>query len=165
MTADHSISTLRDALAEARANLLDAMTGLTERDFASTFEAGAIDDPELNATTVVGLLAAVVASEYGAVRRARAAVPAIEPRPARSASGEPPARILPPQVVHGLAGARHETSVLLEHIETLSNPRATLDSPVARADDQPETTVHSLLEAIARRENQAAQRIRSRPSR
>jgi len=167
MTASEDpLSTLQTRLAEARAHLLEAVTGLTERDFAAPLE----DAPnaEGESETVVGLLAALVAAEYEAVRRARAAVPTLEARPVRTATGAgspPAARILPPQVVHGLAGARHETGLLLAAIESIANLPDTLDSPLEGADDQPETTVRSLLEAIARREDEAAQRIRARPAR
>ncbi|MEZ4501619.1 MAG: hypothetical protein R3C39_03265 [Dehalococcoidia bacterium] len=164
MTAsDDPLSTLRTRLTEARAHLLEAVTGLTERDFAAPLDGApnAAGEPE----TVVGLLASLVAAEYEAVRRARAAVPTLDARPVRTAAGEPPSRILPPQVVHGLAGARHETGLLLAAIESIANLPDTLDSPLEGADDQPETTVRSLLEAIARREDEAAQRIRARPGR
>jgi len=168
MTASNDpFSTLRARLARARAALLEAVTGLTERDFAAPLEPRDPTGPEVGSApeTVVGLLAALVASEYAAVRSARSAISTLQSRPAQPALGEPPTRVLPPQVVHGLAGARRETALLLDAIEATADPRGALDSPLERADDHPETTVRSLLEAIARREDEAATRIRARPGR
>lgn len=90
---------LRTALAQrldaARAALLAALQGLTERDFATDLGGG---------ETVVRLLAHLATAEHAAVVEAGGAG-------THGAAAEKP---LPPQVVHDLAGARYRILRTLE---------------------------------------------------
>lgn len=122
-----------------RRALLEALRELTEQDFAAAFEG----------TTVVVRLAALATAERQAVRRAREAVGA-EPRPVPP-TGERE-RVLPPQVIHDLAGARHETLLFLGAIDDRALQAEAGGDRVAR-----------LLEALAEREAAAAAGIAARP--
>jgi hypothetical protein len=128
---------LRAALDASRAALLEAIQGLTDRDFAVELADG---------ETVIGALAALAAGERVTVRAAREAAGAA-PRPLPTTGGPRLTRAIPPQVVHDLAGARHETLLFLqEH--------------AADADD----SIAASLAAIAEREHSAAERIAQRSS-
>jgi hypothetical protein len=126
---------LRAALDASRAALLAAILGLTDRDFAAELAEG---------ESIIGLLAGLAAGEREAVRLAREAAGA-DPRPLPTTGGPRLSRAIPPQVVHDLAGARHETMLFLE----------------AHAPDAGER-ITALLTAIAEREHAAAQRIAER---
>lgn len=128
---------LRRQLDEARAVLVEALTGLGERDFAS--DAGDV--------TVTQLLADLASAEHETIREARA-IAGLRARPAIAAGGAT-SRPLPPQVTHALAGTRYEAHVLLEALSK---------SAVA-----PEIAL-LLVEGVAARELQAAARIRARTS-
>ncbi len=97
---------------------------------------------ELEGVTVVAYLATLAPAEREAVRRAREAIDAPE-RPVPSAGERE--RVLPPQVIHDLAGARHETLLLLD----------LLDEDGLNADAGGES-VRALLEAVSERETAAA---------
>jgi len=92
-------TTLRTALAQrldaARAALLGAFEGLTERDFATDLGGG---------ETVVRLLARLASEEHAAVVEAGGT----------GVHGLVPEKPLPPQVVHDLAGARYRMIRVLE---------------------------------------------------
>jgi hypothetical protein len=99
---------LREALAASWAALLEAVTGLTEREFSRP--AGIAEG------SVSALLAALAREERASVARARA-LAGLESRP------QPPvlegaSKVLPPQAIHDLAGARHEAQLLLEALAT-----------------------------------------------
>ncbi|MEI6666268.1 MAG: hypothetical protein WCL53_08985 [Chloroflexota bacterium] len=121
-----NIDELRTRLAASRAALLEAVRGLTERDFATP----------LGDATVVEVLGALARQERETVRGARMVASApMRPLPvAGSASGRP----LPPQVVHDLAGARYETELLLDWLgsdasgEALEAVRGALEGIEAR---------------------------------
>lgn len=85
---------LEARLNAARAALLDALEGLTERDFATDLGGG---------ETLVRMLARVASEEITATARATG-VP-VEARV--------PEKPLPPQVVHELAGARYRARLAL----------------------------------------------------
>lgn len=128
------IADLKGRLDASRAALLEAVRGLTERDFAAPLGDG----------TVVEALAALARAERDAVHAARQAAGA-EPRPlpsGKAASSRP----LPPQVVHDLAGARYETELLLEWLGA---------SPALDA------SVEALLAGIEAREAATAAQIAS----
>ena len=130
------IADLRSGLDASRAALLEAVRGLTERDFAAPLGDG----------TVVEALAALARSERAAVHAARQAAGA-EPRPlpvGMAVSSRP----LPPQVVHDLAGARYETELLLDWL--------------AAAPQRLDTAVEGLLGGIEAREADTAARIAAR---
>ena len=141
---------LRQRLEASRRALLEAVQGLTEQAFMS--ELGGGSEPEGAAepegTTVAAYLAALAPAEREAVRRAREAVGAA-PRPLPAASARE--RVLPPQLIHDLAGARYETLLFLD----------TLDEAKLRADAGGES-VRELLEAAAEREHTAARRLAER---
>jgi hypothetical protein len=140
VTADE----LRAALEASRTALLAAIQGLTDRDFSAEVAEG---------ETVITTLAALAASEREAVRVAREAVGA-PPRPLPSTGGARLTRAIPPQVVHDLAGARHETMLFLENH----------GAPSQLSQQCRETTVGASLAAIADRERLAAQRLGERGS-
>jgi hypothetical protein len=98
------VDELRERLRASRRALLDAVRELTEQDFAADFERA----------TVASHLMALALAEREAVRDARAASGG-PPRP------QPPQgqrqRVVPPQVIHDLAGARYETMLLLDELE------------------------------------------------
>lgn len=129
---------LSHALQAARDELLAALQGLTERDFATELTEG---------VTVVSLLADLARSEHAAIAQARAA--AGLPARAMEDGGNPATRPLPPQVTHALAGTRYEARLLLEALPR----RAPVADLVARA----------LLEGVAAAEHDAATRIAARP--
>ncbi|MBM4410634.1 MAG: hypothetical protein FJ037_04795 [Chloroflexi bacterium] len=79
----------------ARRELLNALEGLTERDFATDLGGG---------ETVVRLLASLAGAEHRAVVEAGGA----------GSSGAPVEKPLPPQVVHDLAGARYRIQRCLD---------------------------------------------------
>lgn len=83
---------LHARLDAARAGLLAALAGVTERDFATDLGG---ESPE----TVVMLLARIASEERAAVAEASGVEYA--PRPVQ--------KPMPPQVIHALAGARHRT--------------------------------------------------------
>ena len=97
---------------------------------------------ELEDVTVVAYLATLAPAEREAVRLARQAIDAPQ-RPVPSAGERE--RVLPPQVIHDLAGARHETLLLLD----------LLDEDGLNADAGGES-VRALLEAVSKREAAAA---------
>lgn len=130
---------LRRALDVARGELLDAMAGLTERDFAADLGEG---------ITVVTLLAELARSEHVAIARAREAA-GLAPRPTTEV-GASAARPLPPQVTHALAGTRYEARLLLDAV----SPAEAVDPSIAAA----------LLEGCAAAEHDAATRIAARPN-
>lgn len=117
---------LRARLEASRAALLAALEGVTERDFTTNLGDG---------VTVVRLLAGLVAEEQADVARLRG----------ETVTVATPERPLPPQVVHGLAGARYQTLRALDG--------AGLAPEAARA----------LVAGIEVRERAAAERIRARP--
>jgi hypothetical protein len=128
---------LRARLEASRAALLEAVRGLTERDFAA---------PLAEDETVVDALAALARGEREAVHAARVAAGA-PPRPlpaGKAVAGRP----LPPQVVHDLAGARYETELLLDWL--------------AEATPAPSEAVRSALDGVEAREIAAAARIAGR---
>ncbi|MEX1023015.1 MAG: hypothetical protein WD058_07685 [Dehalococcoidia bacterium] len=122
---------LHARLDASRAALLAALEGVTERDFASTLPDGSGEGPE----TVVQALARVAAEERGAVAAAEGV--RVEERTVE--------RPLPPQAIHGLAGARYRTSRYL-------------DGPEASAE-----VARGLVAAAEARELEAARRVRGRP--
>ncbi|RLT44130.1 MAG: hypothetical protein DWI58_01585 [Chloroflexi bacterium] len=139
MTTVDDIRTLLDA---SRLALLHAIEGLTDREFASDVAPG---------LTVLGALAGLAPVEREAVERARATAGlAARPRPA--AAGPVLTRTVPPQVIHDLAGARHETLTFLDQL-----PVGPL--PAAIGDDAPE----ALLLAIAQREHAVALQVAAVP--
>jgi len=128
---------LRARLDASRAALLEAVRGLTERDFAAP-----LGEDEM----VVDALAALARGEREAVHAARAAAGA-PPRPlpaGKAVAGRP----LPPQVVHDLAGARYETELLLDWL--------------TEAAAAPSEAVRSTLDVIEERETAVAARIAGR---
>ncbi|MFA7297638.1 MAG: hypothetical protein WC211_10730 [Dehalococcoidia bacterium] len=132
-----ALDDLRARLDASRATLLEAVRGLTERDFSADLGAG---------ETVVDALAALARAEREAVHTARAAAGA-PPRPlpaGKAVAGRP----LPPQVVHDLAGARYETELLLDWL--------------AEAAAAPSEAVRSALDGIEAGETAAAARIAGR---
>lgn len=129
---------LAHALEAARGELLGALQGLTERDFATELAEG---------VTIVSLLADLARAEHAAIAQARTAA-GLAPR-AIEDGGTPAARPLPPQVTHALAGTRYEARLLLDALP----PRAAVEQAVARA----------LLEGVAAAEHDAATRIAARP--
>ncbi len=130
---------LARALDVARRELLGAMAGLTERDFAAQLGEG---------VTVVALLADLARAEHVAIARAREAA-GLAPRPITEV-GASAARPLPPQVTHALAGTRYEARLLLEAL-----PRGATVTPAVAA---------PLLEGCAAAEHDAATRIAARPT-
>lgn len=126
---------LRQQLEASREALLRALTGLTERDFASQLEGG---------ESVLEALAALARAERATVEEARAmlAGKVEESQPASSRR-----RALPPQVIHDLAGARHTTMTFLEGLDGTGL-----------------AAVAERLAAIAEREVAAARRIEGRPA-
>jgi len=85
---------LIEQLERSRAGLLNALTERTEQDFARAL--GSDGDKE----TLGHALAALAAAERADLAVARSL--AVTPR-------ELPEKLLPPQVTHDLAGARHQT--------------------------------------------------------
>lgn len=140
-----TLDELRQALAGARAALLEAMSGLTERDFAQ----------EIDGATLTRWLAALAPAERDAVRRTRHAL-GLEERVLPT--GREAARVLPPQVVHDLAGARYETLLVLEAIAALEV--TALTQPVDSGD-----SVAAVLGAVAQQDLDAARRITAREPR
>ena len=140
-----TLEELRQALAGARSALLEAMGGLTERDFAQ----------EVDGATLTQHLAALAPAERDAVRRARRAL-GLEERvlPVGRVAG----RVLPPQVVHDLAGARYETLLLLEAM-------AGLDESVLRQAVGGGQSVADTLDIVAQQDLDAARRIKGREPR
>jgi hypothetical protein len=135
VTADE----LRTSLDASRAALLAAIEGLTDRDFAAEISSG---------ETIIGLLSALAVDEREAIRLARQAVGA-EPRPLPTTGGPRLSRAIPPQVVHNLAGARHETLLFIDtHGDSLMRDGA-----------GGEATLHPLLTTVVERERAAAERI------
>ena len=127
---------LRARLEVSRAALVAALQGLSERDF--TADAG-------HGITLLQLLAALAPAEREAVRRARSATGATaRPTPGRVERE----RLLPPAVIHDLAGARYETMLLLDEIDD-----AALDT------DAGGDTVRTLIDRVAAREEEAVTRI------
>lgn len=96
-------STLAARVAAARETLLAALHGVTEREFSAEVAPG---------ETVLAALLHLARTEREAVQAGRAALGA-PPRPAPTSEADP-ARVLPPQAVHDLAGAWYETDLLLE---------------------------------------------------
>ena len=134
--AGGSVEALRARLERSRGALLAALGRLTEPDFAAEVEPG---------LSVTALLAGLAPAERAAIAKARrAAGVAPRPQPATSAARD---SALPPQVIHDLAGARHETVLFL-------------DAP--SSDPPAESVPWASLEAIAEREEAAAERIRGR---
>ncbi|MCC6238168.1 MAG: hypothetical protein IT299_11440 [Dehalococcoidia bacterium] len=130
---------LARALDVARRELLEAMAGLTERDFATDLGEG---------VTIVALLADLARAEHLAIAQARAAA-GLEPRPTTEV-GASAARPLPPQVTHALAGTRYEARLLLDALAPGEAVAPTIAAP--------------LLEGCAAAEHDAATRIAARPT-
>ena len=128
----------RATLEASRQALLAALEGLGDRDFTTTLPDG---------TTIIGLLAALAAQEREAVRLAREAVGA-EARPLPTTGGPRLSRAIPPQVVHDLAGARHETMLLIDA------QRAALVRDASSGE-----AAQALLVAVVEREWDAARQI------
>ncbi len=126
------------AIEAARGELLAALQGLTERDFATELSEGA---------TVVTVLAELARAEHAAIAEARAA--AGLPIRAIGVGGSASTRPLPPQVTHALAGTRYEVGLLLAALPA----REVVDPAIARA----------LLEGVAAAEHDTATRIDARP--
>lgn len=153
--APQTIEDLRTALDRSRGELLDALKRLTERDFAAPM--GTPGSGE----TLVTFLATLAPAERADVSHAAAAVdmvdaghaaggPSTEGRrraPTRDASGP----VLPPQVIHDLAGARHETMRVLDRLRP-----SDMAMPIGQ------TTAGAVLAGVAERERAAARRIRDR---
>ena len=135
---------LRERLQSSRRALLDAMKGLTEQDFAAEI-AGA------QGATVADYLAALAPAERDAVRRAREAVGA-PPRPLPPRGRRE--RVLPPQVIHDLAGARHETMLFLDALDAPDG-----SSPATEPGGDGDDGARALLDAVADREQAAAARL------
>ncbi len=131
---------LRAAIEVSRAALIRAIQSLSERDFAAEL---APSEP------IVLVLAALAPAEREAVNRAREAVGAVT----RLLSSERGSRTwpVPPQVIHDLSGARHETLSFLDSLDGgtfLSGAKqAALDA----------------LQDVSAREMAAAVRIEARP--
>ena len=140
-----TLDELRQSLAAARTTLLEAMGGLTERDFAQ----------EVDGATLTQRLAALAPAERDAVRLTRGALGLAE---RTLPSGREAGRVLPPQVVHDLAGARYETLLLLEAIGELDQ------SALERSVDGGRS-VGSVLETVAEQDLEAARRIAAREPR
>ncbi len=127
---------LRARLEASRAALVAALQGLSERDF--TADAG-------GGMTLLQLLGALAPAEREAVRRARSAAgAAARPTPGRVERE----RLLPPALIHDLAGARYETMLLLDEIDD-----GALDA------DADGDTVGALIDRVAEREEEAVSRI------
>jgi len=122
---------LRERLERSRAELLDAIGRLTEAGFQREVEAG---------RSVLGVLGELGRTERQAIAGARQAAGL----PPRRGTGASSPSELPPQVIHDLAGARHETMRLLDELDA----RSLAASAAA-------------LEGIATRETEAAARIRA----
>ena len=127
-----AVVAVRTRLERSRAKLLEALARLTEQDFASEIEQG---------RSVMQLLAALAPAERAATAAAREAA-GLPPRPGPS-HGAARRSELAPQVIHDLAGARHETLLTLGSI-----------GPAGPQLDE--------LHGVAEREEAAAERIRSR---
>jgi hypothetical protein len=131
------LAQLATRLAAAREALLAALRGLAERDFAAELEPG---------RSIVAALAQLAPAERAAVAVARAAS-GLAPRPLATPAG-PRARPTPPLVVHDLAGARHETLLLIDAL--------------AVAGDAPSDELAAALTAVTEREQALAERIAGR---
>jgi len=138
-----NIDALRQRLEQSRAELIAALQGVTERDFATEIGDG---------VTVVARLAMLAPAEREAVRDARRAVGAPD-RPLPSAGASASTRVTPPQVVHDLAGARYETLLFLDELRSME----TAPSPAVL------TQVEAALAAICDREGDVAAQVRARP--
>lgn len=128
-TERESVARLRERLERSRAQLLEALAQLTEQDFASEIE---------ERRSVLDLLAELAPAERSAAAEARAAAGLA----ARAAP--PPATrrsLLAPQVIHDLAGARHETLLTLAELQQAGG------------------AVPAALPAVAEREEQAGAAI------
>lgn len=148
MTADGALAELTASLDAGRAALLAALGALGERDFALELAPG---------ETVIAALAALAPAERSAVAEARVAA-GLPPRPLASNPG-PRARPTPPQVVHDLAGARHETLRLLTELAATTAGSA----PAEAATPLPLTPSLAALAGVAARERDLAGRIEGRP--
>jgi hypothetical protein len=121
-------SDLRARLEASHAALVRALEGLTERDFAAPLEPGSDE-------TVVQALAALALAERREVAQLRGtAIDAAVPQ-----------KPTPPQVVHDLAGARHQVHRLVDDFG-------------ADAEGLP-----ALVERLATLEETTAERIAARP--
>lgn len=94
--APNAPTALIEQLERSRAALLNALTERTEQDFARALGSDGDGDKE----TLGHALAALAAAERADLAVARSL--AVTPR-------ELPEKLLPPQVTHDLAGARHQT--------------------------------------------------------
>lgn len=104
-TSDHPPVTASARLEASRAALLAALEGLTEREFGTEISGG---------ETVLDRLQALATRERETTRTARQRLNAGE-RPAPAVGrGTTSGRVLPPQAIHDLAGARYETELLIE---------------------------------------------------
>ncbi len=156
-----SISALRQRLEASRRALLEAVRGLTEQAFASELPPSASERAtDSGSTTVVAYLAALAPAEREAVRLAREAVGA-EQRPLPQATARE--QVLPPQLIHDLAGARYETLLFLDALAEDALAEDALEEPQLRAESG-EHSVQELLEAVAERESAAARRLAERPT-
>lgn len=145
---------------------MEAVRGLSEQAFASELLPSAAERAtDSGPTTVVAYLAALAPAEREAVRQARNAVGA-EQRPLPPVTARE--QVLPPQLIHDLAGARYETLLFLDTLtaDTLAEKALTADV-LADLQLRPESgapSVQELLEAVAERESTAAVRVTERPA-
>ena len=140
------IDALRQQLTDARAHLVAALQGASESDFNAELTPG---------LTVVVALADLAREERATVEEARR-LAGLPPRPSPSAHGEVTRRFTPPPVMHDLAGARHETSLL---VDVLGGPEAASPASVEAAAALVRTIV-ATEEALAA---QIASRVGQKP--
>lgn len=140
-----SVIDLRQLLNASRQTLLDAVRDLTEEEFLSALDTFSLDRTgDSTEITVVAYLSTLAPDEREAVRLARGLVGA---KPRALPTNTTREQVLPPQLIHDLAGARYETLLFLEDLD---------DSQLNVGSDQ---TVLDLFDAVARRETEAAQRL------
>ena len=131
-----TIAALRARLEASRSALVATLQGLSERDFTTDVGDG---------ITLLQLLAGLAPAEREAVRRAReAAGAATRPTPDRVERE----RLLPPALIHDLAGARYETMLLLDEIDD-----AALNA------DAGGDTIDALIDRVAAREEEDVTKI------
>lgn len=134
------LEALRQQLAESRAELIASLAGASETDFNAQIQ------PEV---TVIAALARLADDERATVIEARRLV-GVPPRPTPVRGSEPARRLTPPPVVHDLAGARHETNLLLDALSGTDDVRK----------EAHEAAVHRLV-VLVRSEHDLARRIRA----
>jgi len=109
----------------SRAALLASIEGLTERDFATALPGG---------DSILDRLHRLATDERAAIHVARRQLGVAErPGPLGSGAADGKSRVLPPQAIHDLAGARYETTLLLAAAgERLTEVDATLSAIAER---------------------------------